>query len=752
MAIDDKAKEDALIYYENNIINRVNNNFIELTGYTYDDVKERSSQELSKLLRIYIDSYYKDNKNEYKAYIFTKDDQPKFIKIIHKYLDDKSKKVCFTLEPSNIFLQGLLANCINMEGDKKRSEAFYTYPSLIHLKTNDNYLDKLKTFSPQSTKVIGYPYSPIHHIMDYLKESSYYFKEAEKFIDKDGNSKYLTIKANIIDDGYGLSYLKLNILDETEKVLSKKSIEKQTLEMETILESIPHSIIKLNKDGEYEYTNKLNLHKLSPYISNGEQLNNKKVYECFKYNDINGRELSFDETPDVRVLNGETLTNYTIIGTSHLPTTYHECSGTPIYDDEGNVDGAVLVYKDIENIFKVEEYNTLADSIKNLDIDYVTMSAIDFKINYINNTGMETIKKTHSHINSVIGVIGKNFFDFYTEDVEERKEVISNIRRAIKNGSNKYIHTRKFIQDGKVDYVKTIFQTIFDDNNNIEKISSIGMYITDEESANRKMANSLKAQEEIFVNTSHELKTPINLIFSASQLSKLYLNNDCKLDIQEKLKNNNQIIIQNCYRTIKLINNIIDVSRMEQGFYELSLENKNIVNVVEDIVASVSNYIKDNKLEIIFDPHTEEKIIALDLYKFERVMLNLISNAIKFSKDEGIILISLIDRESTVEISVKDQGIGIDDENKKCIFNKFKQENKSLNRNVEGTGIGLSLVKSIVELHKGSVDLKSTVGVGSEFIINLPSKTVDNPVINKEELIFKNRVEMIKFEFSDIYD
>ena len=342
--------------------------------------------------------------------------------------------------------------------------------------------------------------------------------------------------------------------------------------------------------------------------------------------------------------------------------------------------------------------------------------------------------------------------DFYYVDPKDKDEFLSNIEDIVRGKSSKYVYKERILVGGKIDYVKTIFQPIFNENKEIENISCLGMYITDEELANQQMAESLKAQEEIFTNTSHELKTPINLIFSACQLLDFYLNTEDIKNRRDKVKHNNQIIKQNCYRTIKLINNILDVSRIEQGFYELNLENRNVVNVVEDIVASVSNYIKDNKLKIIFDPEVEEKIIALDLYKFERIMLNLISNAIKFSKDKGTIFISLADRGNTVEISVKDQGIGIDKKNIKNIFNKFKQENKSLNRKAEGTGIGLSLVKSIVELHKGSIDLESTVGVGSKFIINIPSKIVDNPVMLQDELIFENRVEMIKFEFSDIYD
>ena len=131
-------------------------------------------------------------------------------------------------------------------------------------------------------------------------------------------------------------------------------------------------------------------------------------------------------------------------------------------------------------------------------------------------------------------------------------------------------------------------------------------------------------------------------------------------------------------------------------------------------------------------------------------MLNLISNAIKFSDKGDEIFVDVNTKNEFVEISIKDNGIGIEPKDLNVIFDRFKQVDTSLSRNVEGTGIGLSLVKSIAELHGGSIHVESKVGEGSKFTVMLPSKNVShkNILCNKN---MKNRSESIRVELSDVY-
>lgn len=267
----------------------------------------------------------------------------------------------------------------------------------------------------------------------------------------------------------------------------------------------------------------------------------------------------------------------------------------------------------------------------------------------------------------------------------------------------------------------------------------------------KEMEKTIKMHEELFANVSHELKTPLNVIFSANQLMEMYLkvesNNNSK-----KLLRETSVIKQNCYRFTKLINNIVDLSKVDAGFFKLNLKNENIVDIVESIVQSVAEYVKEKGVNIIFDTDVEEMIVACDALKIERVLLNLISNAIKFSDPGGCIFVYVLSRQDSVEIAVQDTGIGIDREQLDLIFNRFHQVDKSLSRNAEGTGIGLSLVKSIVEAHGGNISVESVVDEGSIFRFEIPARIIEETCEKDKSLKMNSRVELINVEFSDIYN
>jgi PAS domain S-box-containing protein len=288
----------------------------------------------------------------------------------------------------------------------------------------------------------------------------------------------------------------------------------------------------------------------------------------------------------------------------------------------------------------------------------------------------------------------------------------------------------------------------------LEKGNKVGILfkdITEKVIHNRKLEELIRMQDELYVNVSHELKTPLNVIFSANQVMDMYLKSDSIEDKKDKLFNYNNSIKQNCYRLTRLINNIVDMSKSNSGLLKLNLYNVNVVDVIENIVRSVSEYVKLNELKIIFDTNVEEKIIACDTDKIERIFLNLISNAIKFSNPNGEIFVEVIDKKSTVEISVKDTGRGIEKQNLDNIFKRFYQEDKSLSRKAEGSGIGLSLTKSLVELHGGKIGVESEVDKGSIFKVELPARTIKSQEIREQTNSMNNKIENIKIEFSDVY-
>lgn len=262
-----------------------------------------------------------------------------------------------------------------------------------------------------------------------------------------------------------------------------------------------------------------------------------------------------------------------------------------------------------------------------------------------------------------------------------------------------------------------------------------------------------KLRTEFFANISHELRTPLNIILGVIQILKRDLLDKEKPIDKGKIINNIDIERQNCFRLLRLINNLIDSTKLDAGHFQIDMINCNIVSVVEEITLSVASYISNNNINLIFDTDVEEKIIACDPDKIERIMLNLLSNCIKFTDDNGSIFVNIFDGEEYITLSVEDTGIGIPEEKVDIIFDRFRQVDKSFTRNYEGSGIGLSLVKSLVEMHDGTISVESKYEVGTKFTIKLPVKVLNK---SKEKVdisnnIINTRVEKINIEFSDIY-
>jgi len=261
-----------------------------------------------------------------------------------------------------------------------------------------------------------------------------------------------------------------------------------------------------------------------------------------------------------------------------------------------------------------------------------------------------------------------------------------------------------------------------------------------------------KLKTEFVANMSHELRTPLNIIFSTAQLFDVLINKGENVNT-DKIRNYTSSIKQNCNRLLRLVNNLIDITKIDSGYMELELRNENIVQVAEEITQSTAEYVQYMSRTIIFDTDEEEKIMAFDAEKLERILLNLISNAIKFTKPGDKINVNLYDKGDHVIISVKDTGRGIQEEKLSQLFQRFKQIDPLLSRSHEGSGIGLSIVKALVEMHGGTIEVKSKYEEGTEFIICLPAKVISekHDMKVKSDCINQANVDNINIEFSDIY-
>ncbi len=231
--------------------------------------------------------------------------------------------------------------------------------------------------------------------------------------------------------------------------------------------------------------------------------------------------------------------------------------------------------------------------------------------------------------------------------------------------------------------------------------------------------NNIKIEEnknKYLVNLSHELRTPLNVISSTNQLLlELSKKDNIKSD---KLAYYIDISERNCNRLLNLVNNILDNTKLQSKMYTLNLKEVDIIYLVEETSLTLIDYIKSKSIELIIDPEVEEKIILCDDYEIERCIVNLVSNAAKFTPEGGNITITIKDLDDKVMISVLDTGVGIEEKYHKTIFDRFNQVDNDEAKG--GSGLGLSITSKIVELHKGEIYVESKVGEGSNFVIILP--------------------------------
>ena len=356
-------------------------------------------------------------------------------------------------------------------------------------------------------------------------------------------------------------------------------------------------------------------------------------------------------------------------------------------------------------------------------------------------------------------LLNSNIYEnIHFEDENIIRELYDNLNNIkIKENRSGSAKTRHLCKDGTY---KWIYWNV-DYSVKLDAYFVIGKDITEkiiEEEKQKNLEEKIKLESmrsDFFADLSHEFKTPLNIILGTMQVMEKFSKNNGGIpsdDLYRYLKN----IKQNSYRLLKLVNNVTDISKMDNGYSQLSLSENNIVNIIEDICLSVVEYAKNKGIDIIFDTDCEEIVIACDPEAIERIVLNLLSNAIKYSSDdEGKILVNIKNDEEFVFVSVKDNGKGIPKDKLEIIFDRFGQANADFKSKCEGCGIGLYLVQSLVKLHGGSIKVESEENEGSIFIFNLSKNLkVNNEIQDTPSMSEKNNfnIEKYKIEFSDIYN
>lgn len=273
------------------------------------------------------------------------------------------------------------------------------------------------------------------------------------------------------------------------------------------------------------------------------------------------------------------------------------------------------------------------------------------------------------------------------------------------------------------------------------------------------MSETIKLQSEIeahkindvkkseFISTlSHELKTPLNIFYSIIQLLDKTEAIGIK-EFKEAYDKYSDSLKLNSKRMLRLVNNIVDSTRIDTGDLKAEFGNYEVVSIVEDIVMSIVPFAQSKNISVEFDTNIEEHFIKCDPVMIEKIVLNLVSNSIKYTEGEGSIKVDLMLKGDILEVEFKDTGIGIPYELKDKIFHRFSRVDSSLKRSNEGSGIGLNIVKSMIEVHNGSISVDSVLNEGSIFKVKLPNVLIeDSPMI-----IYEFNKANTELELSDIY-
>ena len=235
-----------------------------------------------------------------------------------------------------------------------------------------------------------------------------------------------------------------------------------------------------------------------------------------------------------------------------------------------------------------------------------------------------------------------------------------------------------------------------------------------EKSAQLEVAN--KHKSEFLANMSHELRTPLNAIIGFSEVLMERMFGEVNDKQADYLKD----IHESGRHLLSLINDILDLSKIEAGRMELELSSFHLPTALSNAMTLVRERAQRHGIELGLEVDPRLGELQADERKFKQIVLNLLSNAVKFTPDGGRVDVAAKQKKETIEIAVRDTGIGIAPEDHAAVFEEFKQVGRDYTRKAEGTGLGLALTRRLVELHGGEIALESAPGKGSTFTVKLP--------------------------------
>jgi PAS domain S-box-containing protein len=327
----------------------------------------------------------------------------------------------------------------------------------------------------------------------------------------------------------------------------------------------------------------------------------------------------------------------------------------------------------------------------------------------------ELIGQTHNIVNS--GTHSKSFF--------------KNVWSTISQGSIWHGEICNRTKQGEIYWVLTTIFPFKDHHGDIEKYVAIRTDITHSKHNEEKLVSAMeKAQEsnqaksQFLSVVSHEMRTPLNAIIGFSDLLKTLpqeFPEDERKQFLELIHRNSKILSD-------LINNLLDLAKLESQKMELHLEAVDLKELFQTLDSTFSKVAGDKNVLININLEQSIPLLNIDRLKLNQVLMNLISNAIKFTPSGRSVSVQTQYTQGQLTFVVKDEGIGIPEDKQAQIFTPFTQVESSISRNYGGTGLGLSICRSLIDLMKGELKLESTLGVGSTFTVSIPVAQIEENV------------------------
>ncbi|NLK95374.1 MAG: HAMP domain-containing histidine kinase [Clostridiales bacterium] len=338
---------------------------------------------------------------------------------------------------------------------------------------------------------------------------------------------------------------------------------------------------------------------------------------------------------------------------------------------------------------------TMKSFFKNVPIPIVIIDDNSKRIKYANNSFLEILETEN-----IKSIINKKLTKLLNID-EEEFNVINNemIRGELKLEYNtKYLNLEVLESLDSEDESLILFTDITEQVNKYKMQELLDNKVFEE-----------KLKRNFLSNISHDLKTPINVIYSAAQVSDLFI----KENNYEALAKYNEIANKSCNSLIKFTNNIIDESKIKSEFLSANLFKENISQVVEEIILGLVDYAETRNITLSFETESYDFYAEIDVDFIQRIIINLVSNSIKFTSSGGKIKVSLKEINEEILLTIEDNGIGMDEESLYNAFEKYSMGNNNELINEKGSGIGLFIVSRLVEKQKARMKVHSKVNEGT---------------------------------------